>query len=288
MTPMPLGHTGRPPEPHDVWTAWSADPLLWIVLALTVVLYARGRSSQWPLEWRLLAFAGALLGSVVAFLSPLEAMARSLAAAHMVQHVVLVLAVAPLVVIARPAAILMRGLPAASRKVLAVAMRGSTPVRRLLEPLSSPAAAWLLHVGALWFWHAAGPYEAALRHDGVHLLEHVTMLLTGVMVWRHIVGPRARRREGAAVLLLFGLAVQSVLLSALLTFASSPWYESYVATAPDWGLSAMTDQHLAGLLMWVPSGLVHVVVAVRLVMALVDPQPTAGATVSLHRHVQRP
>jgi cytochrome c oxidase assembly factor CtaG len=77
-----------------------------------------------------------------------------------------------------------------------------------------PATVWLLHVGTLWFWHAAGPYDAALDHQVLHVLEHGTFLLTGVLFWRVVIGGRGTGRvsPGFGALLVFAMAMQSVFL----------------------------------------------------------------------------
>ena len=69
-----------------------------------------------------------------------------------------------------------------------------------------------------------------------------------------------------AILLLFTMAMQGVLLSAVMTFATSPWYLEYLGTAPLWGLDPLADQQLAGLIMWIPSGLIYTGAALALLV----------------------
>ncbi len=130
---------------------------------------------------------------------------------------------------------------------------------------------WLAHVATLWFWHAAVPYDAALASGLIHAVEHGTFLLTGVLFWRTVVGGRTATRvvPGFGVLLIFGMAMQSVLLSLLLTFARTPWYAGYATTTRAWGLDPLADQQLAGVIMWVPAGAVYVVAALLLLVAWV-------------------
>ena len=137
-----------------------------------------------------------------------------------------------------------------------------------------PGVIWAAHVGALWFWHASLPYEAALRHDAVHIAEHATFLITGALFWGLVVRPTHPRSlrgnsaaAGFAVLLLFTMALQGVFLSVLLTFARTPWYSEYSTTTSAWGLGPLADQQLAGAIMWVPAGAIYVGAGV-LVLAL--------------------
>jgi putative membrane protein len=126
-------------------------------------------------------------------------------------------------------------------------------------------------VGVLWFWHAAAPYDAALGSKPLHLLEHASFLVTAVLFWHVVIGVRgsARVSNGLGVLLVFAMAMQSVFLSVLLTFARTPWYSGYAATTASWGLDPLTDQQLAGVIMWIPAGGIYLVVALALLVAWV-------------------
>jgi cytochrome c oxidase assembly factor CtaG len=128
---------------------------------------------------------------------------------------------------------------------------------------------WLLSVGVLWFWHAAVPYDAALASEPLHLTEHASFLVTAVLFWQVVVGVRgvARVSGGLGVLLVFTMAMQSLFLSVLLTFARTPWYSDYAITTAPFGLDPLTDQQLAGVLMWIPAGGIYLAVALALLVS---------------------
>jgi putative membrane protein len=264
-----VAHVGRPMAPHELWTTWNPDPLVITGLVLLALLYRRGRSRTAG-TWQAVCFAGALGALVVALLSPLDPLSGVLASAHMVQHLLLVLVAAPLLAVSAPASSLLRGGPAAVR-------RSVTPWRRRLRltgtwshVFRNPALVWLLHVGTLWAWHAGALYDAALTHPVVHVLEHATFLVTGVLLWRVVLGPRAVRvSAGLGVLLVFTLTLQSSLLSLLLTFSQTPWYSGYTTTTRAWGLEQLADQQLAGVIMWVPAGLLYLGIALALLVGWV-------------------
>lgn len=261
-----LAHAGQPVRPHDLWTAWSLDPLVLGGLAFAGWVLWRNRIVA-PADRRPTYLGAGLAVIAVAVVSPLDAMAGSLASAHMVQHILLVLVAAPLVALGAPATLATRTSPALRR--ISVDWRRRLGLsRRRLRWLRHPVVVWLLHVATLWFWHASGPYDLAVRNDLVHAAEHLTFLVTGVLFWRIVIGPAAAGRvpNGLGFMLLFATSLQSVLLSALLTFATTPWYASYAATTDAWGLSRLDDQHLAGVIMWVPAGLVYVGVALFLML----------------------
>jgi cytochrome c oxidase assembly factor CtaG len=191
----------------------------------------------------------------MALLSPLEEMAHALASAHMVQHLLLILVAAPLL---------------------------SKAIRFTLPDLVSPPLAWLLHTATIWFWHAAGPYNAAVVNPLLHGLEHLSFLGTAVIFWR-VVGI-GRQPEGIGVLLVFAMALQSVFLALLLTFADTPWYWVYSATTRAYGLDPLVDQQLAGVIMWVPAGLVYTGIGLRLLLTWIrqhDPTPELSSSPTL-------
>ena len=261
-----LAHVGQPPAPHDAWGAWTLHPGVVVPLALLLVLHHRGRRGEHASSRRRArAFHVAWTGLVVALVSPIDAMSTALASAHMVQHVLLVLVAAPLLAVAAPMPRLLRGLPSGIARALVPVRRG--PLGTVGRGLGHPAVAWLLHVGTLWTWHAAGPYDAALAVPALHAAEHATFVLTGVLVWQAVIGPhRVRTSDGAGVLVVFGLTLQSVFLSVLLTFAGEAWYAGYASTTAAWGLTPLADQQLAGAIMWVPAGAIHVGVGLALLV----------------------
>lgn len=253
---------------HQGQLTWHVDPLVLVGLVGTAWLYHRGGRGAEP-PWRARVFHAGLAAVAVALLTPLDGMAAELASAHMVQHVLLVLVAAPLLALAGPSHRLLRGLPRRLRRASGPVRRRlglSPPTRRLR---SAAAAIWLLHVVVLWGWHAAVLYDAALRSPVVHAVEHATFLATAVLFWVVVASVRDRRgiADGTAILLVFTMSLQSVFLSALLTFAPTPWYEGYATTTAAWGLDRLADQQLAGVIMWVPAGAVYLVAGLWLVTA---------------------
>jgi putative membrane protein len=265
-----LAHAGQPPAPHDLWGAWNLDPVLLFGLLFAVWAYrrgtARGRRRQAP--WRGRCFGAALVAIGVALISPLDALSSALASAHMVQHVLLLLVAAPLLALSGPMTTLLRGSPSVVRDASVQLRRRLRLTRVNLRPLRHPAVVWLVHVGTLWFWHAAVPYDAAVEHHVLHVIEHASFLATGVLFWRVVIGARQADRvsNGLGVLLIFAAAMQSVFLSALLTFAREPWYSVYATTTGPWSLDPLADQQLAGVIMWIPAGLVYLGAALGLLV----------------------
>ena len=269
---LTLGQAGMPVAPHDVWGAWNLDPVVLSVVFLALWAHQRGRTGATgrPIDrWRGTAFGVALGALVVALVSPLDAMAGALASAHMVQHVLVLLVAAPLLAWSAPSSIVLRGAPLSLRRTTVRWRRGLRPATRRVLALGGPVAVWLIHVLVVWTWHSAVAYEGALANGWLHIAEHATFLATGVLLWRVVIGPRAgasRVPPGLGVLLVFGMAMQGVFLSALLTFANEPFYPGYASSTAAWGLDPLADQHLAGVLMWIPGGVVYLGVALALLV----------------------
>lgn len=263
-----LGHAGSSLEPHDVWTAWTLDPLIVVLLAAAAVAYRRG-SREGPSDTpaRRAALWGGLGAIVLALVSPVDAMSGVLVSAHMVQHVLLILVAAPLLAVSAPGGALLRGTPRGVRSAARSARRTIGLDAARLRRLRSPIARWLLYVVTLWVWHASVVYGLAVENPFFHATEHAMFLASAFLVWSAILGPaRVRVTPGLALLGVFTLGLQGIFLSVLLTFAREPYYAEYLAPPAAWGLDPLADQQLAGVLMWIPAGFVHTGIALFLLV----------------------
>ena len=248
-------------------------------LIAAAVAYAAGLRRLWggppvnrragpgvPSAGQAACFAAGLATVAVALLSPLDRLAHLLFAAHMAQHMLLVLVAAPLLVLGGPGLPLAVALaPGWRRRLGRLRHRPAWTAARDL--LTRPLVAWGVHVGTLWAWHLPGPYQAALASDAVHAAEHASFLGTGLLFWWVVLSRPGRRRlaPGFAVLYLFAAALQGSALGALLTLAPAPLYPLQAAAAPS-GPAALADQQLAGLVMWIPADLVYLGAAGTLFM----------------------
>lgn len=278
-------HTGRPPEPHDLWSTWSLDPLVLLGLGLAATIYARGAGRLWRRagvgrgipRWRFNCFAAGLATLFVALVTPLDGMGAALFSAHMVQHELLMLVAAPLLVLGLPVIAFLWALPIGWRRRVGRWTR-ARPVRRTIAFLTHAVTAWCLYAVATWVWHAPALYQASLRSQWVHVAQHASFLGSALLFWWVLLHPRRmlRRDYGTSIPYLFTTAVHGSLLGALLTFAREPWYPAYEPTAPAWGLSPLEDQQLAGLIMWVPPGAVYLGAAVIIMTLWLGREPPDG------------
>ncbi len=256
------------------WGTWHPDPA--VIVALVTAAWAYGRGVRRVL-WRdgrvrgvrrsnVAAFGLGLAAVAAALLSPIAAMAEALLWVHMLQHVLLVMVAAPLLVLGRPGVAVPLALPPRWRRSVRRWGRwGPLPAAR--RALVHPASAWGLSAAALWTWHLPALYEGALRSGWVHVAEHGTLLGTGVLFWWVALGPHRRLARGADVLFVVTGGFQGATLGALFTFAGVSFYPSYRQSAAAWGLSPLADQQLAGVIMWIPAGVVYLAAASALFVA---------------------
>ena len=243
-------HAGAPLAPHDLLRAWTLDPAILIPIGIAAIIWVRGRR-------RSRLFAAGLLSLFVALVSPLHRAGDVLFFAHMIQHEILMLAAAPLLVLANPAAIVVAGIPVRFRRRVGKAI---TTVSHAVTPL----AAFVTHAVAIWVWHIPGLYDASVSSDLVHLLQHVSFLGTGVVFWWTLIHS-PRRSEGVAIASLFVTAIHTTLLGFLLTEANRPLYSVYNSSGSlSWGFTPLEDQQLGGLIMWIPGSLVYLAGALYL------------------------
>ncbi|MEX2536402.1 MAG: cytochrome c oxidase subunit II [Trueperaceae bacterium] len=243
----------------------SALPM--VALSLLGVLYILGvarawRKAGWGRGISVGRASAGLLGLMAlgaALSGPLEALAVLLFSAHMAQHLLLSLVAAPLLVLGVPLLALLWLLPPRFRRTAVKGWRRSGPIGRGWRLVIHPVAAWLIFVVILWAWHLPAAYGAALTSELVHVLEHLSLLGSAGLFWWMLFQPLGRRRLNRflAPVVLFVTALQGGVLGAMITLAPEPWYGHYERVARATGISALADQQLAGLLMWVPPGALY-------------------------------
>lgn len=262
VTPT-AAHGIVPIQPDALWLAWSFDPLVFVPLLIAHWAYGSGVLRLWAQagRWRgigrmqVCMFFMGELALVVALISPLDQLG-TLLSAHMAQHGLLVAVAPPLLLLGRPGAAFAWALPSGWSKG-PIAVTAWRPLARLGRFLSMPLPATILHGLALWIWHTPGLFDAALEREWLHTLEHASFFGTRLLFWRAVLDARSSRRAGPALSGAFATLMHGGLLGGLITMAPVPLYGWYGGRSELWGLSALADQQLSGLLMWVPMGAVY-------------------------------
>ena len=277
---MPLLHiSGTLPAAStvgDFLTAWEFEPIPLAALLTVGGLYFLGRRrlarrqhhvrEQRLRHWCFVLGYAAL---ALALLSPVHVYSEALFAMHMVQHLLL-LAAAPLLLLANPLPVVLWSLPTARRTALGRLLVHDAPPVAALRRLTNPYLAWWLFVLGLWLWHQPAAYQAALRWEVLHYLQHACFFGTAVLFWWPIVGPaplRSRLPYPARMLYLFLAWIPNSMLGAGITFAPDVLMPTYASQPRHWGLEPLTDQQLAGLLMWIPGDLMFTFGLLALLLA---------------------
>jgi putative membrane protein len=243
---------------------WTFESWVLVCLGLSLSLYIMGaqrlrrRSKTRLIIQQASYFALGWLTLFVALVSPLDALGSKLFSAHMVQHELLMIVAAPLLVMSRPFGPWLWALPVRWRQRLGEAIRHPA-VSLSWRFLSLPMAAWLIHALALWLWHVPVWFDAALENNTIHTLQHFSFLATALFFWWAVLDTQTSPgKSGAAMLYLFTTMIHTGALGALLTFSATPWYTAYDATMA-FGFDALEDQQLGGLIMWIPGGIAYLV-----------------------------
>lgn len=226
---------------------WTWYPSIVIGFSLWTLLYVWATLRKKTPRAQLIAFHFGTLVGLLALVSPLDELGDAyLFSAHMVQHLLLMFVAAPLWLIGTPGWLLNRILPGRFEKTI--------------NWLVNPMVAFGIFVSVMWFWHIPVVYGMALENETIHIIEHLTFIGAALIGWWPVAGSGASRIPKLApplrILFLFFLAIPCTGLAAILTFAHTPLYSVYVTAPHTFGLDALQDLHLGGLLMWLPTHMI--------------------------------
>jgi putative membrane protein len=263
-----FAHDGLPPVPHDLWTAWTFEPMVVALLLISGMAFVvgavrlRARAKRWPARFAgsAVAFATGLLVLALSLVSPLHALGSALFSAHMAQHELMMVVAAPLLVAARPLVPILWSLPEPRRLAIRQLMQWGA-LSSAWKFLTRPLVAWAVHAVAIWVWHTPALYDLAVKSEIAHTAQHASFLLTALLFWWTILPASQSRRNAPSLFYLFGTALHTGLLGALLTFSDASWYHAYQSSTRPWHLSPLDDQQLGGLIMWIPGGVTYLIVA---------------------------
>lgn len=255
--PFPILHGDPRLLDGPMWTSWRIDPTIALGLFGLIAAYL---AAVGPLNRRRPGFRGRTVTGrqrtlfvagcatlLVALGPPLEDWSELLLSGHMAQHILLTMLAPPLLLLGTPEWLL--------RPLLRWRL-----VARLGYVLTRPLVAYALAGFAFVVWHVPTLYDAALRQEPVHILEHVVYLGTAMLVWWPIVGPLPewpRLSPGWQCLYLAAQTLPGGVVGSFITVAAPGLYAPYEEVPRMWGLGVETDQQIAGLTMWVGANTVY-------------------------------
>jgi cytochrome c oxidase assembly factor CtaG len=263
---------------QDLMRDWTLPLPLTCSIALSAIVYfvgwmriRRTRPKQFPV-WRLCSFE---LGMAVlwgAIASPMDELADALLSAHMIEHLLLMSAVPPLVLLAAPVVPMLRGLPQWALFVLRPLLRAAW-LRRAFSFLLKPLPAWLMMNLTFLAWHVPAAYDFALENETWHDIEHLCFLLTSLLFWNCLIRPWPSRNLHFGWMLLpylVGADLVNTMLSASLAFCGRPVYLYYVKNPNPFGVSLLDDQVLGATAMWVFGSIAFLGPAMWITIRLLD------------------
>jgi putative membrane protein len=235
------------------WTALDlhADVVAGVA-ALAVAWIAAWRRSRQPVAARhAVAFSAALAVLLLALNGPLHALADGyLFSAHMVQHLALTLLLPPLAIAGTPG------------WMVDAALRWAPALGSIARRLTRPIPALAAYTIVLVAWHLPAPYDAALEHHALHVVQHLTLIAVSVLAWWPVASTSRLLPPlpyGAQLLYLFVFGMPMTIVAAMITGADDLLYRFYAEAPRVSGLGPLEDQRLGGVIMWVPAGIIPVI-----------------------------
>jgi putative membrane protein len=237
--------------------------------ALAAVVYAAGvrrMRRPWPI-WRTTLFFFGLATLLVALASPIDSLAAVSFTVHMVQHMILTVVAAPLIMLGAPIRPILRGLPLWIRATVVRPLARAPAIRATVHVLRHSLVAGALYVGGLYAWHLPALYDAALADARVHVLEHAWFFITALLFWSVVIDPEPFKGTlpyaGRLPYLLVAGAAQNTILGGILSFTSRTLYAAYanVVDTTGFGFDRLTDQRVGGAIMWVTGDVIFLAAA---------------------------
>jgi putative membrane protein len=252
---------------HGQGIGWNLDPVLVVPLALALLIYAVGwvrlakRASAPP---RPALFLSGWTVLTLSLVSPLHEAGEQSFTMHMIEHELIMLVATLLLAASGAGGTLAWGLPRPLRQALGGSWK--SPLASLWKRLTEPVTATLVQAVMMWSWHAPALFDRALDSSGWHIFQHSCFFLSSLLFWWAMLHPRRRSGGyGVSAACLFVTSLIGGALGALMSFSASPWYAEYAAMGMTGiGLDPIDDQRLAGLIMWIPGGLVHGIAALAM------------------------
>jgi putative membrane protein len=271
---------------HSGALGWTLDPLLTLPLGVALIIYLIGwkrlaeRASQSPRGATL--FLSGWLVLTLSLVSPLHEAGERSFTMHMIEHELIMLIATALLAASGSGGVLAWGLP----RPLRTALGGSwkSPVSAAWKRLTEPVTATAVQALVLWAWHAPPLFDRALDSFGWHIAQHSCFFVSSLLFWWAMFNPRGRSSGyGVSAACLFATSLIGGALGALMSLSSSPWYADYAAMGMTGiGLDPTNDQRLAGLIMWIPGGLVHGAAAVVMFYRWLKSAEESHAALSVH------
>ena len=253
---------------------WELSPTLLVVCAGALILYWRGlrrvRTAERPAPGRRFAFFSGLLLVYFVMQTRFDYLSQHMFYLHRLQHLVLHHLGPFLIALSQPLAVLARGLPARIRPGAIARIWHLPLIRSGYRLLQNALVAPLLFVGLIWFWLTSRIHFNAMLSDPLYWAMNWSMLIDGLLFWILMLDPRPRREGallgfGARILIVLAAMVPQMLIGARIALSNRDLYDVYAVCGRAWEIDPLLDQHLGGLITWIPAAMMHVIAALVLI-----------------------
>jgi cytochrome c oxidase assembly factor CtaG len=245
--------------------AWHFEPT--VIFGCLALFFAYLWVVRFRMNRKTAFFGSGVLLMLLALIGPLDFLGdKYLFSAHMLEHILLYLAVSPLLLLGLPPA------PVSSFLSIEIAAKAERFLRR-------PTIAWLVAVGTMWLWHLPVLYNAALHHEWIHVAEHMSVLLAGTIFFWPIFTPLQSHRLSPVIgtVYIFTAMSANMILGILLTYSPLGYYPTYMGSSGDpvfqlirtvWKLDPQSDLNLGGMFMWIIGGLLYFTILMAVISRL--------------------
>ncbi len=246
----------REPDLGILLSTWADDPLPWIGIALATSAYL---AAMWMVDrahpatrvprWRVASWLAGVAVIGVALVSAVDVYAESLFTVHMLQHLLLAMVAPPLLAFGAPVTLGLRAATPGLRRSVLIPLLHS----RLVKALAWPPVGWAVFTVVMWATHFSPLFNAALEDEALHSVEHLLYLTAGLLFWWPVIGAdpvRWRLRPIARMVYLAAQMPFNTAVGLAIYFAPRILYPHYASLGRTWGPNPLTDQQLAGIVMW--------------------------------------
>lgn len=251
----------------DLVSRWDIGDPLSILVLVSASIYMLGlmrlasRSHISLLDSkRVYAGVAGFAALYIALAGPFDAFAAEAFWLHMIQHLIISLIAAPLLLLASPMPAYLWAMPETVRMGAGELLREEAPIKRGLKWLIDPRITVPLFIGTLFAWHAPALFSAALDNDSVHYLQHFSFFVTAALFWWPIIGPapvRSKLSYPQRLIYLLTVVTPTAVLASIITMSRSVIYDDYIGTPTHWNMTALEDQTMAGLILWIPGNALY-------------------------------
>ena len=236
-------------------------------------LRLRNKQSKLATNWRIASYYAGLALLAIALLSGIDTFQTQLFFIHMIQHLLLFMLAPPLLLLGNPMPFLIWAFPRTERLQVARLLTRKSLFRKILVGITAPAIIWFIYASNLGLWHDPNPYQEAIENDFIHDIEHLSFFLTGIAFWWHITNaaPKFHGRRSYTMRMAFVALTYfaNLILGITITMSGNLIYDHYATVPRLWGISPLRDQTIGGLIMWIPGGMMYLMVFLILLFRLV-------------------